>query len=936
MISPPAASQISRDVCPGCGSHLNHGETVELGCPVCLLRGALEPINLIPAEVPESLGGYVIVRHDDGSLWELGRGAMGITYRAQDLSLERQVALKVINADFTLRGAEARARFTREARAAAALRHPNVATIHQFGIDEQSGHSFYAMELVEGETLEERVRGTGPLDLQTVVEIARQVTSALAAAEQRRLVHRDLKPGNLMVSTTPGNEKLTVKVIDFGLAKALAETPDARILTAGGFVGTPAFASPEQLDAKPVDIRSDIYSLGATLWYLLTGRMPFGDASGTASPPVEQLKAAHVPPRLISLLISMLAREPAARPSVPQLERQLETTQERLDNRRKAPIAWALAVAIAMVVTVAIVWSFRRAAIVPALPEKSIAVLPFTTLVVDEENTFIADALQEDILTQLAKVRDLKVIGRRSVAQYRSGGESIRDIGRALQVAYILEGTVHKVGDKVRITTQLIDAQTEAEKWGETYERSAAGVLGIENQILQMTVSQLKVAVSRAQAAALEKRPTKDDQAYDFYLRARTFAHHGGALAKVAKGEMPKAIPLLESAIARDPKFTLAYCLLSEVQLALFQWEYYNYERLPKAEAAAKAAIRLSPESGESHLAMARYLSEGIFDRKSAEKELALAARSLRGDVNVLKLRADFAEADGQWRTALEARRKALELEPRDVDMGSLLVELYIGLRWYAEAERLCDQMISTLPQQTGAAFWRRKAWSALARGDIKSAMSAYESFPYRDAGLTGIKSEIGNILFLERQYDKAAETVSSSLDAARANKSMPQGSDNPAARGARFQQLGTIVRVMGQAEKAGDCFTAARTNNEAWLARNPAQATIYEARAAARIAAADAALGQKEEALKQLRHVLQLWPPARNAVVAAEIAPILATAYLWAGEREDALRLLERFATVPNGPTAAELKFNPVWDELRGDPRFQKLIAEAAKPISL
>ena len=251
---------------------------------ICLLRVGLEdaeePDEALLPPVADRLGNYRIERRDDGTPWELGRGAMGVTYRALDTSLRRPVALKLIDSEWVTRGAEARERFMREARAAAALRHPNVATVYHFGIREENGQCFCAMELVEGETLEMRVRRTGPLDALTTIEIALQVSSALAAAEKQGLVHRDLKPGNLMI-ISPGTDaeeaanaetaEVVVKVIDFGVAKALVESPDSMGLTHGGFVGTPAFASPEQFTSARVDVRSDIYSLGATLCYLLTG-----------------------------------------------------------------------------------------------------------------------------------------------------------------------------------------------------------------------------------------------------------------------------------------------------------------------------------------------------------------------------------------------------------------------------------------------------------------------------------------------------------------------------------------------------------------------------------------------------------------------------------------------------------------------------------------
>ena len=251
---------------------------------------------------------------------------MGVTYRAIDTSLQRKVALKIIKIDVAERSTDARERFMREARAAAALRQENIATVYQFGIREDTGQYFYAMELIEGETLEQRVRRAGPLDARTTINIAQQVTAALATAEKHELVHRDLKPANLMLVSDEGeidnNEKVVVKIIDFGLAKALRAPVFPMSLTRGGFVGTPAFASPEQFEHAALDVRSDIYSLGETLWFALTGKTPFPGHSAEEIhraqqanvPPIEQLRAAHVPSRLRSLGGSMLGRGTADPP----------------------------------------------------------------------------------------------------------------------------------------------------------------------------------------------------------------------------------------------------------------------------------------------------------------------------------------------------------------------------------------------------------------------------------------------------------------------------------------------------------------------------------------------------------------------------------------------------------------------------------------------
>ncbi|MDQ6624882.1 MAG: serine/threonine protein kinase, partial [Verrucomicrobiota bacterium] len=337
-----AEQEITR--CDLCGAALTRIAT-ESGCLHCLLRAGLDDV-CSDGNGTRRFQHYELCLREDGALHELGRGAMGVTYQALDTSLNRAVALKIIQSDLRVSNGETHERFMREARAAASLRHPNVATVYHFGIREESGQCFCAMELIEGETLDDRVRRTGPLNVRSAVEIARQIAAALAEAEKRGLVHRDLKPANIMIQSLEADEAkpshLTVKIIDFGIAKALAETPDARVLTWNGFIGTPAFASPEQFAHAPVDVRSDIYSLGATLWYLLTGHMPFGDrvrgrnGYAAVAPPVHQLKAAGVPHSLRSLLVTMLAGEPAARPGVLDLTSRLERISAQVADSRRS------------------------------------------------------------------------------------------------------------------------------------------------------------------------------------------------------------------------------------------------------------------------------------------------------------------------------------------------------------------------------------------------------------------------------------------------------------------------------------------------------------------------------------------------------------------------------------------------------------------------
>ena len=449
-----AEQQIS--TCPTCGGVLEEASGDGLGCMFCLLYAGIgSREETVHDSTPDPLEGgirfgvYEIDCHADGSLCELGRGAMGVTYRATDTSLQRNVALKIIKTEIAKRSADARERFVREARAAAALRHEHIATVYQFGMRLETGQYFYAMELIEGETLEDRVRRAGPLDARTTIGIAQQVTSALAAAEKHRLVHRDLKPANLMLVSPEGgaadvpsdNKKLQVKIIDFGLAKAFHTATDPKSLTHDRFVGTPAFASPEQFEHSALNVRSDIYSLGETLWFALTGKTPFAGrtlseihrAQKSNVLPTEQLKAAHIPHRLKSLLESMLAFDPASRPSTRELAGRLQrcSPEERSVRRTRATLAVALVV-LGMSALLLLHSSGIRTAALNAPPDKSIAVLPFENLSQDKANAYFANGLQDEILTRLSKIADLKVTSRTSTEHYKSAPENLPAIAREL------------------------------------------------------------------------------------------------------------------------------------------------------------------------------------------------------------------------------------------------------------------------------------------------------------------------------------------------------------------------------------------------------------------------------------------------------------------------------------------------------------------------
>src|SRR6266516_4372873 len=701
MATPLASGVV---VCSVCSQPLN----AKGDCPACLLRTGLEETLVETKPSALVFGDFEVEQGADGSYWELGHGAMGVTYLAVDKVLRRRVALKVIDVPAAARGSQAvRERFLREARAAAALRHPNVAAVFQFGTSPDSTYCYYAMELVEGETLAARVRRDGPLKVELALDIAIQTTRALMDAAAQNLIHRDLKPGNIML--TAGNAattELEVKVIDFGLAKAIADAGGEMDLTHGEFVGTPSFASPEQFGTGPVDARSDIYSLGATLWFALTGLAPhpgstiekIRDRQTRDDLPIEQLAARKVPAPVIKLLRRLLAVDPAQRPtSARELMEALKSCRRKIGDR--VGFFYKVAALIAVVATVATTLFMLQvnrqkitsasttnispsAAALTALPEKSIAVLPLENLSPEKENEFFAAGVHDELLSDLAKIKELKVISRTSVMQYKSGTtRNLKEIAQQLSVNNVVEGSVRRSGDRVRVSVQLIDARNDTHLWAEHYDRDVADVFAVQTEIAQQIADQLKAKRSPAEKAAIAERPTADLVAYAYYTKAKEtdiYANWEGAENKKAANQK---VELLETATQRDPNFVLAYCALAKAQL--------DVENFELAKKAADAALRLRPDLVEPHLALARYYwlaadsIIGVDEEASRDRvrdELAIVRRMSPNNAEALLIDATVGRHQNRWDASLANLQKASELDPRNGEVAYRLEQIHFEM----------------------------------------------------------------------------------------------------------------------------------------------------------------------------------------------------------------------------------------------------------------
>jgi len=878
-------------------------------------------------------GVYEIDRHEDGSLYELGHGAMGVTYRATDTNLRRKVALKIIKTDIAQRSDDTRERFMREARAAAALRHENVATVHQFGMRLETGQYFYAMELIEGETLEDRVRRAGSLDARTTINIAQQVTSALAAAEKHGLVHRDLKPANLMLVSSDGetskNKRTVVKIIDFGLAKAVHTATDAKSLTHDRFVGTPAFASPEQFEHSVLDVRSDIYSLGETLWFALTGKTPFGDrsieeihhAQKSKVLPIEQLKAAHVPYRLKSLLESMLAFEPASRPGTHELAARLQRCSPEARSMRRTRVA--LAAAFLVVLCMSALYVFRpsriqNAGLNPA-PEKSIAVLPFENLSEDKANAYFADGIQDEILTRLSNIADLKVISRTSTRQYQSKPSDLREIAKQLGVANILEGSVQRVANQVRVNVQLINGQTDSHLWADTYDRKLTDIFGVESEIAKRIADSLQATLTGSEAQALAVKPTNNPEAYADYLRGLAFTLRSDSTVANALGAQKD----LREAVKLDSKFALGWALLSYTDSSgyLATTLQPTVALCEEARKAAETALTLQPNLGEAVFANGYYYYACLKDYDTSVRYFEQAHQLLPNDGRIPQSLAYIERRRGQWDQSESYFNEAERFDPRNTDLLIQRAISYIALRRFPEALRKVDQLLNITPESVDTLA--TKAAIAQAQGNLPRAAALLAPLHPTIDDTQALETQVYQAI-LERHPAQIIPRLKEILAKSDPSLGFISG-------GVRFW-LGWAQQVAGDHAAAQETWRQTRNELEPFLKEQPENYNLI-----AILALTNAGLGDKAAALILSERVPGTLRIEKDALVGAIPIEILARVAAQVGEPDRAIAALQKLLSIPySGPLAEDmpltpelLRLDPMFDLLRNDPRFQKLCEE-------
>jgi TolB-like protein/Flp pilus assembly protein TadD len=763
-----------------------------------------------------------------------------------------------------------------------------------------------------------------------------KVARAVQYAHWQGILHRDLKPGNVLLDGQ--GEPL---VSDFSLAKCLEPTSNlTRTLTA---FGAPDYVAPEQVDpagaaSGKLGPAADVYSLGAILFDLLTGRPPF---LGEHALKVIQQASEKPAPKLRTLVPGLdrdleticakcLEREPSVRyrsggALAEDLERWLEgrhiiarpvspPARAWRWTRRNPVVAGMAALLLALGSAVGVmIWNGEMAG-PPAA--SGIAVLPFESLSPDKENAFFADGVYDGVSTKLAKVANLKVISHNSVAKYR-GARNTQEIGRALNIAYVLEGSVRREAGRIHLNAQLIDTRTDAHIWAQEYDRDLSDVFVLQSEIAQKIADQLGAETSSTEKAAIQEPPTTDLVAYDSYLRAKDLIS-GISFSTRAKDDLFQAVQLLDRAVARDSLFFLAFGELAGAHDRIYFLGFdHSDARLELAESAIQSVRRLRPETGETHLALAQHFYWAYRDYNRARSELEIAQRKLPNESRIPLLSGFIDRRQGRWEKSIEEMNRALELDPRDFSILQQISISYEGLRRYKDMADALDRALAIAPKDVPTRV--RRAWvDMVSRADTKPLHTIIDTILADEPNAAPVLVDRWILLALRERDPVAAQ---------RALAKMPTDGcydDNiPFPNG---WCEGLVARLRGDDVAARNAFTSARKELEKTVRDQPDYAAALCA-----LGVVDAMLGNQEEAIREGERAVELIPTSKSAIEGPLLIKNLAIIYAWTGHKDRAVERLAEIAKLPNDIAYGHLRLNPLWDPLRGDPRFEAIVASLA-----
>jgi serine/threonine protein kinase len=920
---------IASRVCAECGATV-FADAPEGLCSECLFRSGLrlldnegdQPFEPTVARMLKDFGDYELLE-------EIGCGGQGVVYRAHQKSLNRTVALKVIGLAHWATEAHVK-RFRLEAEAAAGLNHPCIVPIYEVG--ERDGACYFSMGLVEGGQLD-AVAKREPMPIRHAAELMAKLARTVHYAHEHGILHRDIKPGNILLDAK-GEPHLT----DFGLAR-LVET-ESTVTRTMEVLGTPSYMAPEQAVGNNAGVTgaTDIYGLGAVLYQLLTGHPPF--AGGTTyetvrlvldtEPRQPRLLNPKVDRELATICLKCLDKDPQRRYSsalvlAEDLERWLKHEPIRARRTgiftrgrkwvRRNPSSSLLAASL-IALAAAAGWIVWKSELISRPATSGIAVLPFENLSHDPDNAYLADGIREEILTRLASIADLKVISRTSTQQYQSKPRNLAEIAKQLGVANILEGSVQKAADQVRVNVQLINAQTDSHLWADTYDRKLTDIFDVESAIAKAIAESLQAKLTGREEQALAAKPTNNPEAYDAYLRGLAFEARGSSLDLLLE-----AAGFYNQAVQLDPNFALAWARLSRADALLC---FIRLEPTPAArgEAAKRAlenAQRLAPDSPDTLLALGYYQFWVLRDYASAKTTFERVSKMLPSSSEVPMALGLIARREGNWNQSITYYEQALALDPRNELLLVRAAVPYTELRQFPAALKLYDRVLDIRPNDLDAMAAKASIYQG--EGNLQEATRCLSGTKETSSRFA---SEMKTVqLRLERNYSEAVRLLQARLAQFHYASHYDKASDQV--------ELALMQRLTG--DTAGAKTTAEQAcNTLEQLYRDQPNADFI----AASLSQAYAAMGKKDSALREAQRATMLGTRAKDPVYGPSDDENLAIIQTMFGENSRAISTLTQLSQTPymswlygTPVTPALLRLDPIWDPLRADPAFQTLSEE-------
>jgi serine/threonine protein kinase/Tfp pilus assembly protein PilF len=870
---------------------------------------------------------------------------MGIVWLARDQELERDVALKFLP-DLMIQDHAVFDQLKRETKRCLELTHPHIVRIHDFIHDERSG--CISMEYIDGETLsnlraEKERRVFEPDEIATWIS---QLCDALDYAHNRaKIIHCDLKPTNLMV-----NQRRDLKVTDFGIARSLSDSV-SRLTLEQDRSGTLIYMSPQQLSGKRCTHVDDIYSLGASIYELLTSKPPFYSGNidrqiceRVAPSMTERRKELDIEPALVpqvweDTVAACLAKDPSRRPQLAtEVAQRLQLAPAHIGTRvaapkksnRKAMLIGGIAAVFTLALAGLYMGSLKRHAKplpkTSSIPEKSIAVLPFENRSEDKANAYFADGIQDEILTRLSKVADLKVISRTSTQHYKSAPENLSQIARQLGVAHILEGSVQKSGDAVRVNVQLIKAANDSHLWADTFDRKLTDTFAVESDIAKAVADRLQAKLTGQEEQQIAAKPTDNPEAYEAYLLARP--HFELALAYTSKSFPTRANTLaaqkyLREAVRLDPKFALSWALLSYVDARGYMTQSLQPTAAlcEEARQAAETALTLQPNLGEAVLAKGSYYYNCLKDYDTAVRYFEQARQLLPNSSRIPELLAYVARRRGQWERSEAYFNDAERLDPRNVNLLTQHATTDIALRRFSEALRKLDEVLNITPDDRDILV--QKAAVVQAQGDLPRASAILAPLDFAGDTLTEDWETLVYQAILERRPAQIIPRLKEIL----AKPDPALGFYNGELR----FWLGWAQEVAGDHAAARESWRQARSEMEPFLKEQPDNYGLL-----GDLALTNMGSGDKAAALALSERAMAANPIGKDALTGPVPIEILARVAARMGEPDRAIAALQKLLSIPSSGglglgvplTPALLRLDPMFDPLRKDPRFQKLVS--------